>query len=77
MVLSLQGILNKAAELKLGTKLDQPQSLLEFWKNHIKKRQLNMKDLANAKLAAMRPASAKPKQKKLEKAEVSKANKEI
>lgn len=34
----------RAAELKLGTKLNKPQSLFDFWKNHIKERPAKKKD---------------------------------
>ena len=49
----------KAAELKLGTKVNQPKSLFEFWSNHIKKRGSKMIDMVDSKLLSLRPASAK------------------
>ena len=55
----LRNDLIKAAELKLGTKISLPKSLFDFWNNHIKKRDLTMKDLVDKKISSMRPNTAK------------------
>ena len=55
----IRGDLIRAAELKLGTKISLPKSLYDFWNNHVKKRDMSMKDLYEKKIITMRPSSAK------------------
>jgi hypothetical protein len=53
--------LQRAAELRLGTKLSQPKSLFDFWKNHIKERPVKKEEFSVSIVKAPRPATADAK----------------